>query len=218
MKITSIDIWTVVVPTIPGRVHSPEWVSDTGWDQVPKQILRLNTDTEHTGIGETGRGLAVDQVREGARLLLGTDPETLADRLRASGITWGINAAHRQAMAAGEGRRLLIDKYFEGREVEVDAVCDGETVIVPGIMEHIEYAGVHSGDSACILPPRTLRPETIETVIDYTRRLALALELLAAGELDVLFSGESRFDELPVVMASLASEPGDTLCHRIRYE
>jgi muconate cycloisomerase len=77
MKITSIDIWTVVVPTIPGRVHSPEWVSDTGWDQVPKQILRLNTDTEHTGIGETGRGLAVDQVREGARLLLGTDPETL---------------------------------------------------------------------------------------------------------------------------------------------
>jgi threonine dehydrogenase-like Zn-dependent dehydrogenase len=50
------------------------------------------------------------------------------------------------------------------------------------------------------------------------RRLALALELLGADELDVLISGESRFDELPVVMASLASEPGDTLCHRIRYE
>ncbi|HIM55087.1 MAG TPA: hypothetical protein EYM39_00130, partial [Candidatus Latescibacteria bacterium] len=77
MKITSVDIWTVVVPTIPGRVHSPEWVADTGWDQMPKQILRLNTDAEHRGIGETGRGLSVDKVREGARLLLGSDPETL---------------------------------------------------------------------------------------------------------------------------------------------
>ena len=57
MKITSIDVWTVVVPTIPGRVHSPEWVAKTGWDQVPKHILRLNTSTELTGIGETGRGM-----------------------------------------------------------------------------------------------------------------------------------------------------------------
>ncbi len=80
MKITSVDIWTVVVPTIPGRVHSPEWVPETGWDQLPKHLLRLNTDTELHGIGETGRGVPLDQVQEGARLLLGRDPERLCLR------------------------------------------------------------------------------------------------------------------------------------------
>lgn len=77
MKITSVDIWTVVVPTLPGRVHSPEYEASTGWDQVPKHILVLNTDTELTGLGETGRGVPVEQVRDGARQLLGADPEKL---------------------------------------------------------------------------------------------------------------------------------------------
>ena len=77
MKILSVDVWTVVVPTIPGRVHSPEYVAETGWDQMPKHILRLNTDTELCGIGETGRGLPIDDVSAGARLLLGRDPESL---------------------------------------------------------------------------------------------------------------------------------------------
>ena len=77
MKITSVDIWTVVVPTIPGRVHSPECVAETGWDQVPKHIVRLNTDTELVGLGETGRGVPIEQVREGAAQLLGKDPEQL---------------------------------------------------------------------------------------------------------------------------------------------
>ena len=77
MKITSVDIWTVVVPTIPGRVHSPECVPETGWDQMPKHIVRLNTDTELTGLGETGRGEAIEQVREGGAWLLGKDPEAL---------------------------------------------------------------------------------------------------------------------------------------------
>lgn len=78
MKIVAVDIWTVVVPTIPGRVHSPEWVSETGWDQVPKHIVRLRTDTELVGIGETGRGVDMELVREGAALLLGKAPERLA--------------------------------------------------------------------------------------------------------------------------------------------
>ncbi|MEW6753655.1 MAG: enolase C-terminal domain-like protein [Candidatus Latescibacterota bacterium] len=77
MKITSIDVWTVVVPTIPGRVHSPEWVPETGWDLVPKHLIRLNTDTELCGIGETGRGMPIEQVRSGAACLLGKDPECL---------------------------------------------------------------------------------------------------------------------------------------------
>lgn len=77
MKIKSVDIWTVVVPTIPGRVHSPECVAETGWDQMPKHILRLNTDTELIGLGETGRGMPIQEVRQGAGLLLGKDPEEL---------------------------------------------------------------------------------------------------------------------------------------------
>ena len=81
------------------------------------------------------------------------------------------------AMAAGEGRRVLIDKYFEGREVEVDAVCDGESVLIPGIMEHVERAGVHSGDSMAIYPGLTLTSEEIDTVVDYTTRIGRALDV-----------------------------------------
>ena len=82
-----------------------------------------------------------------------------------------------EAVAAAEGRRVLIDKYFEGREVEVDAVCDGETVLVPGIMEHVERAGVHSGDSTAIYPGLTLSEEEVDTIVDYTRRIGLALDV-----------------------------------------
>jgi len=80
MKITSVDVWTVIVPTIPGRVHSPECVAETGWDQMPKHIIRLNTDTELVGIGATGRGVPLEQVEASARLLLGVDPEGLCLR------------------------------------------------------------------------------------------------------------------------------------------
>ena len=81
------------------------------------------------------------------------------------------------AVLAAAGRRVLIDKYFEGREVEVDAVCDGKTVLVPGIMEHVERAGVHSGDSTAIYPGLTLSNDEVETIVDYTRRIGLALEV-----------------------------------------
>ena len=81
------------------------------------------------------------------------------------------------AFAAGEGRRVLIDKYFEGREVEVDAVCDGESVLIPGMMEHVERAGVHSGDSMAIYPGLTMTKEEVDTVVDYTTRIGLALQV-----------------------------------------
>ena len=82
-----------------------------------------------------------------------------------------------EAIAAAEGRRVLIDKYFEGREVEVDAVCDGQSVLVPGIMEHVERAGVHSGDSTAIYPGLTLSEEEVHTIVDYTTRIGLALDV-----------------------------------------
>ncbi len=70
---------------------------------------------------------------------------------------------------------VLVDKYLLGREVEVDAICDGEQVLIPGIMEHIERAGVHSGDSFAVYPARNLFPAEIETIVDFTTRIALAL-------------------------------------------
>ena len=73
---------------------------------------------------------------------------------------------------------VLVDKFLEDAiEVDVDCVCDGTDVFIGGVMEHIEYAGVHSGDSACVLPPRSLNLETVDTIKEYTRRLAVRLEV-----------------------------------------
>jgi carbamoyl-phosphate synthase large subunit len=67
---------------------------------------------------------------------------------------------------------VLVDKYLIGKEVEVDAICDGEQVLIPGIMEHIERAGVHSGDSFAVYPGVNLFPADVETIVDYTTRIA----------------------------------------------
>jgi len=64
---------------------------------------------------------------------------------------------------------VLVDRYLPGKELEVDAVADGERVLIPGIMEHVERAGVHSGDSTAVFPPLSLTQEQIEQVVDYTR-------------------------------------------------
>jgi carbamoyl-phosphate synthase large subunit len=70
---------------------------------------------------------------------------------------------------------LLLDKYLEGAEIEVDAICDGRDVLIPGIMEHVERAGVHSGDSIALYPAQSLGPQLIETVVRYTTEMGRAL-------------------------------------------
>lgn len=72
---------------------------------------------------------------------------------------------------------VLIDRYLIGKEIEVDAISDGENTFIPGIMEHIERAGVHSGDSISIYPPQSLSQKEIETLIDYTKKLASGLKV-----------------------------------------
>ena len=94
------------------------------------------------------------------------------------------------AFEAGSGRRVLIDKYFEGREVEVDAVCDGETVLIPGIMEHVERAGVHSGDSMAIYPGVTLTEDEVDTIVDYTTRIGRALEVRGLMNIQYVVVGD----------------------------
>ncbi len=76
------------------------------------------------------------------------------------------------------GHPILIDRYLEGKEVEVDAICDGVDVLIPGIMEHIERAGVHSGDSYAVYPGVNLYPSEVERLVEYTTRIALELGVI----------------------------------------
>jgi len=81
-----------------------------------------------------------------------------------------------EAIEVSSDRPILIDKFLEEAiEVEADAIADGTDAFVPAVMEHIELAGVHSGDSACVIPPVNLTPEHINTVVDYTRKIAVEL-------------------------------------------
>ena len=73
---------------------------------------------------------------------------------------------------------VLVDKYLMGREIEVDAICDGEDILVPGIMEHLERAGIHSGDSISVYPPITIEERHKKVILDYTEKLAKSLKVL----------------------------------------
>lgn len=81
------------------------------------------------------------------------------------------------AVELSEGKPILIDKYLEGKECEVDALCDGEQVLIPGVMEHIERTGVHSGDSMAVYPGVNLSPQEVDTLVEYTTRIGLALNV-----------------------------------------
>ena len=72
---------------------------------------------------------------------------------------------------------ILVDKYLQGKEIEVDAICDGQDILIPGIMEHIERAGIHSGDSISVYPAKSISQKTKETIVEYTKRLARALHV-----------------------------------------
>ena len=88
---------------------------------------------------------------------------------------------------------ILIDRYLTGKEVEVDAICDGETVVIPGIMEHIERAGVHSGDSIAVYPPQNITQEQIATLVDYTERLAKGLNIIGLMNIQYVLFEENVY-------------------------
>ena len=83
---------------------------------------------------------------------------------------------------------VLVDRYLVGKEIEVDAISDGENVLVPGIMEHIERAGVHSGDSIAVYPPQNISDEMREKIVDYTIRLAKGLEIIGLLNIQYVIS------------------------------
>ena len=88
---------------------------------------------------------------------------------------------------------ILVDKYLQGKEIEVDAVCDGEDILIPGIMEHIERAGIHSGDSISVYPARTISESAKRTIEDYTRKLAKSLHVLGMINIQLIVCGEEVY-------------------------
>ena len=88
---------------------------------------------------------------------------------------------------------ILVDKYLMGKEIEVDAVCDGEDILIPGIMEHIERAGIHSGDSISVYPAQTISQSAKNTIAEYTRRLAQALHVIGMINIQFIVCGEEVY-------------------------
>ncbi len=88
---------------------------------------------------------------------------------------------------------ILVDKYLVGKEIEVDAVCDGEDIVIPGIMEHIERAGIHSGDSISVYPAQTISKSAKATIEEYTRRLARALHVVGMINIQFIVCGEEVY-------------------------
>lgn len=97
------------------------------------------------------------------------------------------------AVEASPEKPVLIDRYLTGTEVEVDAICDGENVLIPGIMEHIERAGVHSGDSIAVYPPQKLSQKHIDTLVDYTTRLARGLKIVGLMNIQYVISKDEVY-------------------------
>lgn len=102
-----------------------------------------------------------------------------------------------EAVKINKKHPVLIDKYILGKECEVDAVCDGTDVFIPGIMEHIERAGVHSGDSMSVYPSYSLSQNVTETVIDYTTRIGLALGI--KGPFNIQFVVDKTTDKVYII-------------------
>ncbi len=88
---------------------------------------------------------------------------------------------------------ILVDKYLVGKEIEVDAVCDGEDILIPGIMEHIERAGIHSGDSISVYPAQSISAKAVETIELYTERLARALHVKGLINIQFIVCGDEVY-------------------------
>ena len=113
----------------------------------------------------------------------------------------GVSQYMREAVEYSQERPVLIDHFLENAiEVDIDALCDSEDVVIAGIMQHIEEAGIHSGDSSCVLPAVSIREETLQTLRSYTRKLALALKVVGLVNLQFAIQrGPDDRDQVHVI-------------------
>lgn len=104
-----------------------------------------------------------------------------------------LRAYMTEAVTASKTRPVLIDKYVKGTEIEVDAICDGEDILIPGIMEHVERTGVHSGDSITVYPTMTLSDEVKAKLVEYTKKMAVALNTKGLINVQYVYDGEDIY-------------------------
>lgn len=98
-----------------------------------------------------------------------------------------------EAISLGNEHTILMDKYIKGTEIEVDALCDGEDILIPGIMEHVERTGVHSGDSITVYPSFTLKEETLKKLVENTKKIALGLKVKGLVNIQYVYDGEEVY-------------------------
>lgn len=99
----------------------------------------------------------------------------------------------KEAVSLSTEHPVLIDQYIQGKEIEVDAIADGEDILIPGIMEHIERAGVHSGDSISVYPDYSLTREVEDRLLNYTKRIAKALDVVGLVNIQYAYDGEKIY-------------------------
>ncbi len=99
----------------------------------------------------------------------------------------------KEAVSLSSEYPVLIDKYVKGIEIEVDAISDGENILIPGIMEHVEKTGVHSGDSITVYPPVSLKEETINKLVEYTSKIAKALNTVGLMNIQYVYDGKEVY-------------------------
>ena len=112
-----------------------------------------------------------------------------------------------EAVAFDNEHPVLVDKYVSGQECEVDAICDGEDVFIPGIMEHIERTGVHSGDSMSVYPPYSLSDEVKKTIIDYTTKIGIKLKMIGLYNIQFIVDKDNMVSIIEVNPRSSRTVP-----------
>ncbi|MFC1787452.1 carbamoyl-phosphate synthase large subunit [Halobacteriota archaeon] len=164
---------TLILGTDPERMDAAE-----DRERFSKLLLQLNIPQAESGYATSIEGAKEIASRIGFPVLV--RPSYVLGG-RAMQIVYDIQDLVRymhEAVRVSKEKPILIDKFLKKAiEVDIDAVSDGEEVLIGAIMEHIEEAGVHSGDSSCVIPPQSLSEEIIEKIKDYVRRIALSLEI-----------------------------------------
>lgn len=113
----------------------------------------------------------------------------------------------KEALDFDASHPVLVDKYISGQECEVDAICDGKDVFIPGIMEHIEKTGVHSGDSMSVYPPYSLSEEVCKTICEYTTKIGIGLELIGLFNIQFIVEGNNKVSIIEVNPRSSRTVP-----------
>ena len=118
-----------------------------------------------------------------------------------------LRAKVAEAVAFDSEHPILVDKYVLGQECEVDAICDGEDVFIPGIMEHIERTGVHSGDSMSVYPPYSLNEEAQKTIIEYTQKIGKKLQMIGLYNIQFIVDKDNKVSIIEVNPRSSRTVP-----------